>query len=245
MILFIDLGNSRLKWALHDGHLRTGVPIDHAQQFPSQLEMLWRDIGEVERALVASVAAPTRETELAVAIATRFGIDAEFMRTPAQAAGVHNAYAIPSKLGIDRFLALVALHAEGVAPVIHAGVGTALTLDALGADGIHRGGLIAPSPTLMQHALLGATTRLTVADEAIVAELATSTESAVRSGCLLAAVALIERFRAQASSAFDAEPKLVLSGGGAEPLAPLIAPPVRIAEDLVLRGLAAMVLANG
>lgn len=245
MILLVDLGNSRLKWALHDETLHVGAPVDHARPLPPQLDAAWGRAGAVTRALVASVAAPALEAELAVAVMARFGIAAEFVRTPAQAAGVRNAYATPAKLGIDRFLALVALHADAALPVVHASVGTALTLDALAADGTHHGGLIAPSPALMQQTLLDATARVTASDDAPIAELATDTESAVRSGCLLAAAALIERFRAQAAVVLGTPPALVLSGGGAPPLVPLLAPPVRVKVDLVLRGLAAIVAAKG
>src|SRR3546814_11073540 len=66
----------------------------------------------------------------------------------------------PSRLGVDRFLALLGAHARGVGATMVVGVGTALTVDWLDADGRHRGGRIAPSPTLMRDALHARAARL-------------------------------------------------------------------------------------
>jgi len=151
---------------------------------------------------------------------------------------VRNAYAEPARLGVDRFLGLVAAHAEVTGPCVLAGCGTALTLDALDADGTHLGGLIAPSPTLMLDALAGATARLARPERARVGEIADNTADALQSGTKLAAVALIERFLARAGDRFGARATLVLTGGGSADLSALLAPAHRVEPDLVLRGLA-------
>lgn len=239
MNLLVDLGNTRLKWALQDGSgLRAGVPLDHSRPLLPQLEQAWRDAPAVAQVLVASVGRPRLEAELVQTVRARFGLETRFIATPAEACGVRVAYARPEKLGVDRFVALVALRAATAAPAVLASVGTALVLDALGADGVHLGGLIAPSPTLMQQALLGATARVTAAETARIVELADDTEDAVRSGCWLAAAALVERFHAKVCARLGAEVELVLAGGAAGELAPLLGRPARIEADLVLRGLA-------
>lgn len=239
MNLLVDLGNTRLKWALHDVQgLRPGTPVDHSRPLLPELELAWRDAPAVARALVSSVGRPRLEAELVQAIRARFGIEPQFVATQAQACGVRVAYARPEKLGVDRFVALIALHALVPGPAVLASVGTALVLDALGGDGVHLGGLIAPSPLLMQQALLGATARVTAAESARIVELADDTEDAVRSGCWLAAAALVERFHLQVSSRLAAPVALVLAGGAASELASLLGRPARIEADLVLRGLA-------
>jgi type III pantothenate kinase len=241
MMLLFDLGNSRLKWATWDGAtLVSGAAVDHSRPLDAALSAAWRDAPPVRRALVASVARPRLEAELSQAVRGRFGIECEFVATRAQAGGVRVAYAKPEKLGVDRFLALVALHAIDARPWVLASVGTALVLDALAADGRHLGGLIAPNPTLMQQALLDATARVSAADAARVVEIATDTEDAVRSGCWLAAAALVERFHGSATDALGGAPSLVLAGGAAEQLQPHIRVPARIETDLVLRGLLAI-----
>lgn len=239
MNLLIDLGNTRLKWALHDAHgLRAGAPVDHSRPLARELDDAWRDVPAVDRALIASVGRPRLEAELVQTIRTRFRVEPEFVAAAAQAGGVRIAYAQPQKFGVDRFVALIALRAQQPGPLVLASVGTALVLDALAADGTHLGGLIAPSPMLMQQALLGATARVSASDAARIVELADDTEDAVRSGCWLAAAALVERFHSQACARLGADAALVLAGGSAGELAPLLRLPVRIEADLVLRGLA-------
>jgi len=102
-------------------------------------------------------------------------------------------------------------------------VGTALTLDALAADGRHLGGLIAPGPRLMQQSLLGATAQVRPAQAGTIVEAADNTADAVASGCWLAAAALIERFAARMAPALGGAPALRLGGGDAEALLPLLA----------------------
>jgi len=237
--LLIDIGNSRLKWASDDGNeLHAGTPLDHAAALAPQLEAAWRGLPTPQRVLVSSVARQELDDELRTVLATRFAVEPEFLRSAATLAGVKSAYAQPHKLGIDRLLALVALHAGQPGATVLASVGTALTLDALAADGRHLGGLIAPSPGLAQQALLGATARVTASASAQLTDIATDTEDAVRSGCWLGAVALIERFHTQAARELGATPQLVLAGGDGALLQHWLKVPARFEADLVLRGLA-------
>src|SRR5690606_28503209 len=127
---------------------------------------------------------------------SHFDQAAEFVRSPAQALGIRNAYAEPERLGVDRFLGMAALHAAAPRAQILVSCGTALTLDALTAEGQHLGGLIAPSPALMRRSLGTATARVGEHAGAQV-EIADNTADAAWSGCLLSSVALIERFHHQ------------------------------------------------
>ena len=245
MKLLIDLGNSRLKSALWDGsQLRHGPMLAHVAtaQAPGPglagFTELWREIAPVNEIWVASVASTTLEQELSQSLATRFAVTPRFARSPANACGVRNAYSAPARLGIDRFLGLVAVHAQIEGAAVIASCGTALTLDALDADGNHLGGLIAPAPGLMRSALLDRTARLGDLGAAAIVDFADTTASAVESGTWLAAVALVERFIAKTRSQLDAEPTVVVCGGGGKRLAALLEDAPRHEPDLVLRGLA-------
>ncbi len=244
MKLLIDLGNTRLKWALWD---RTGLQpsvavvtaaVNDDDGVLDRLDALWKDIPGIDSIWIASVAAPALEQALAHRALARFGVDAQFVRSCAQAGGVRNAYAQPERLGVDRFLGLIAAHAQAQEPTVIANCGTALALDALAADGTHLGGLIAPSPALMQIALHTGTARLGERGRAHIVELADNTADAVESGTWLAAVALIERFFARSAERLNSAPALILAGGAAPRLAELVALPYRIDAELVLRGLA-------
>jgi len=240
MKLLIDLGNTRLKCALWDGStLRFVGALPHVgDDIQLDFDTLWTDIGAVSAILIASVASTVVGDQVARKAAERFGVKAEFVLSPPSACGVRNAYAEPDRLGVDRFLGLVALHAVESGPCVLASCGTALTLDALAADGSHLGGLIAPSPPLMRDALTGATARLSMPQAARVVERADNTGDAIESGVWLAGAALLERFVAHATTTFGSAPSVVLTGGGAARLAALIEPEHRVDAELVLRGLA-------
>ncbi|EIM00671.1 type III pantothenate kinase [Rhodanobacter denitrificans] len=240
MRLLLDLGNTRLKWALQaqpEGWLARGA-VDWQDHPAAALASAWAGLPRPARVLAASVVDAAREAQVEAVAQRLFDCAPTWLRTPAHACGVRNAYAEPQRLGVDRFLAMVAAHADGHAPCVLAGVGTALTLDALAADGRHLGGLIAPGPALMQQSLLGATAQVRPERPGVVVELADNTADAVASGCWHAAAALVERFATRATARLGATPQLILGGGDAASLLPLLSLPARLSPDSVLRGLA-------
>ena len=243
--LLLDLGNTRLKWALHrDGGWRANGAVAWDDDVAGTLADAWSSQPRPEAVFGASVVDAPREVLVAACVADAFGREPRWLRTPAEACGVRNAYAEPQKLGVDRFLAMVAARADGLAPCVLAGAGTALTLDALAADGRHLGGLIAPGPRLMQQSLLGATAQVRPAHAGTIVEAADNTADAVASGCWLAAAALVERFAARMAPALGGAPALRLGGGDAEALLPLLTVPALLAHDSVLHGLAAWAAAQ-
>ena len=241
MRLLLDLGNTRLKWALQTapaGWLARGAVNWDADGMAESLASAWTGLPRPDRVLAASVVDDAREAQVTVAIEQLHAHAPEWLRTPAHACGVRSAYAEPQRLGVDRFLAMVAAHADYRSSCVLAGVGTALTLDALAADGRHLGGLIAPGPQLMQQSLLGATAQVRPERSGDIRELADNTADAVVSGCWQAAAALIERFVTRVTPRLGDMPTLILGGGDAPALLPLLSLPAQLSEDSVLRGLA-------
>jgi len=238
MRLLLDLGNTRLKWAMQEGddRLASGA-VAWGDGMIATLQAAWQTRPDVRRVLGASVVAASREADVGALIVETFGVTPEWLQTPAEACGVRNAYPEPARLGIDRFLGLVAAQSAGCSPCVRVGVGTALTLDALAADGRHLGGLIAPGPQLMQQSLLDATARIRSAQAGKLLELADNTADAVVSGCWQAAAALIERFTRRMAAPLGRSPRLLLDGGDAEALLPLLDVPAESFGDSVLHGL--------
>ena len=238
MKLLIDFGNTRLKWATLSGErMQPGGVFAHIDKpLTMALRVEWAELARVSAVLVASVVSAAREEELDAFVRSRFGVHAELLRSPASALGIRNAYAAPARLGIDRFLALAALHAQHPCAQVLASVGTALTLDALDAEGLHHGGVIVPGPALMRAAINGSTARVD-AGVGRFRDLPDNTADAVASGALYAAAGAIDRFRAAAAQRLGGAPALTLTGGGVNELVPLVADAER-AHDLVLRGLA-------
>ncbi|NID15815.1 type III pantothenate kinase [Luteibacter yeojuensis] len=245
MILLLDLGNTRLKFALLEGDefARRGA-FGWDADIAHELSTLWKGWPMPFRIVGASVVDAARETAVAVATAKAFGREPVWVRTPAQACGVTNAYAEPQRLGVDRFLAMVDAFAAGRAPCVLASAGTALTLDALDGDGRHLGGWIAPGPLLMQQSVLGATAQVRPEQTGSVRDLADNTADGLASGCWQACAALVDRFADRAARQLGGSPTLTLGGGDAATLAPLLERDAILVPDAVLRGLAAWARAH-
>ncbi|WP_426700911.1 type III pantothenate kinase [Rhodanobacter sp. Col0626] len=240
MRLLLDMGNTRLKWALQaqpSGWLARGA-VDWGDDMATALESALNGLPRPDHVMAASVVDAGREAQVTAITECLFACSPSWLRTPASACGIRNAYAEPSRLGVDRFLAMVAAFADGHAPCVLAGVGTALTLDALAEDGQHLGGLISPGPLLMQRSLLDATARVRPERPGEILELADNTADAVASGCWQAAAALVERFTTRMAARLGTTPTLILGGGDAEQLLPLLSLPAQLGSDTVLRGLA-------
>lgn len=235
-----DLGNTRLKWAVLDaGRIQLQGALDHsATDFERVLDARLEALPHPSRALLASVAGEDLAARIA-AIAARSGVVCERVRTSSAVAGVRIAYAEPSRLGVDRFLALLGAFRRGAGPWLVAGVGTALTIDLLAADGQHLGGMIAPSPTLMREALARRAPQLDVEDGER-RDFATDTADALVTGCDTAAVGMISHAHGLAGRRLGQSPRMLLCGGGAPDLLPALPLPHEFVPDLVLDGLAAL-----
>ena len=236
MKLIIDIGNTRTKSALADG--RTVRPLHVLANSVAADAEAWRALPAIDSIWIASVASDAIN-DAVVRSLRQIGQPPRFVTSPAVACGVRNAYATPQRLGIDRFLALVAARAMGGdEAIVIASCGTALTLDAMTADGQHLGGLIAPSPLLMQSALRGGTAKLADVAASKIVDFASDTDAAVSSGTWLAAAALVERFVERTSKRVGSAPRVFVGGGDAVTLGGLLGIHYDIASDLVLHGLA-------
>ena len=229
-----DLGNTRLKCApLIDGCCGGVVALAHDEAgFGERLDALLPARGGV--AHVASVVSNERTVDLLEQLASRFA-RIDVARTQATCAGVRIAYAEPARLGVDRFLALLAAHERAGAALV-VGVGTALTLDLIDARGQHHGGRIAPSPALMREALHTRAPALPFEGGVRVA-FASDTVDALASGCEGAALALITDGLAAARERLGIAPNLLLHGGGAPALQAALPGSIPV-PSLVLQGLA-------
>lgn len=241
MLLLVDAGNTRIKWALAAQAAAPGDWLSHGAVLHAELERLpaaWMGHGRgdhISRAIVSNVAGPAMRAELeALLVQLAPALQAEwFVSTPALA-GLRNRYRNPAQLGSDRFAA--ALGARTLAPgqaLLVATCGTATTVDAVGADGDFIGGMILPGVGLMLGALARGTAQLPqVATGDLPATFADNTHDAILSGCLSAQAGAIER----ACAAHRAD-LCIVSGGAAGHVAPLLSVPHRLLDNIVLVGL--------
>ena len=230
-----DLGNTGLKFACwRNGQVADLLRVDHdgarfagdwIAALPPRFDAAW----------IASVGPAALTVELIDALTAR-GRRISMARTQQHFAGVRVAYAEPARLGVDRFLAMLAARARAAEPWLVVGIGTALTIDLMDADGVHRGGRIAPSPTLMRESLHARAPQLPRAGGNNVT-FAVDTDSALASGCEGAALALVEQSQQAALALLGSRPHVLLHGGGAAALAPAL-PDATMSQSLVLEGLA-------
>lgn len=232
-----DLGNTRLKLAplAMDG---AGEVLAFAHDGAS-FEPAWSNAlpAAIDVAWLASVGPAALRASLLQALVPRAGRVVE-VRVEREMADVRIGYEEPARLGVDRALALVGARARVPGWALVVGVGTALTVDLLDADGCHHGGAIAPSPTLMREALNARAPQLP-ASGGVADAFATDTADALAGGCLGAAIGLVERCRDEAAGRAGAQPAVLLHGGGAGALQAGLQGAVLV-PSLVMDGLARM-----
>lgn len=233
MLLLVDAGNTRIKWALAADGAPQGEWQAHGAVPHVELERLpaaWLGHG-VTRAIVSNVAGPAMQAELTAVLPAAH---VEWFVSRPELAGLRNGYRNPGQLGSDRFAA--ALGARTLAPgqaLVVATCGTATTVDAVSADGVFIGGMILPGVGLMLGALARGTAQLPqVATGDLPATFADNTTDAILSGCLSAQAGAIERAFAAHRAGL-----CIVSGGASGHVAPLLSVPHRLLDNIVLVGL--------
>jgi len=246
MKLLVDIGNTRIKWSWFDGHdLGAQSALAHQglqqRQLADEMQAAAR---KPERILVSNVGGVAAAQLLRATASQLWNLQPEFVESTASAGGVRNAYSEPAKLGVDRWLAVIAAHSIERRATCVVSVGTAMTIDAVDRDGQHLGGIIVPGPDLMVSSLLQNTSEIARrAEQGSVGEsvFADNTLGAIRQGSQHAAAALVERSVAALQARVDETPALLLTGGASRQFDGLIGPAHRFIPDLVLRGLAVLV----
>jgi type III pantothenate kinase len=238
MKLLVDIGNTRLKWAIADnGALKTGVAMDYRlPEFADRLTQSWAKIERPQQLAIASVAAPAMFDCVSQTF-NRLWPDLPIFvaQSSVHALGVRNAYSQPERLGVDRWLALLAAHRHYPGNVCVVDCGTAITVDVLGSDGRHMGGLISPGLTTMRNSLVSEAAALEFNHSIASLELAANTQAAIANGTLMAATGLISTTLQGLSDEY----RLVITGGDAKQLAAAF-PLAMVDECLVFKGLAAL-----
>jgi type III pantothenate kinase len=236
--LLVDMGNTRLKWATgNEEQLITGEPLLNSELTEQALLKLWQPLTIPTQLFIACVTA-NQAMELVLAVALSLWSDIKIVRVNSQTQGfgIINAYSQPEKLGVDRWLALIAARNFYATPACVVDCGTAMTVDLMDAEGRHLGGFIGTGLALMKKSLAHGTDALPFSEVHYPLTPAKFTEAAIHSGTLLAAVGLIEQVFIRQKQPFN----LILTGGDAELIAPHLSMTAIIDPDLVLRGLACL-----
>lgn len=242
MNLLIDIGNTRIKWAVQDGdNWVSGTPLVRGSKpFKDIARPAWKELETPDRVIVSNVAGAEFEKSIRTWVKRRWKILPEFLCSQAEQCGVTSAYVKPERLGNDRWATLIAARAQCRGAAVILSCGTAITIDALSVDGRHLGGLIAPGIELMISSVCANTADVKIDESGPgeIALLASSTESAVLGGSLYTAVSLLDRISADLRAELGNDISLLLTGGDAERLMPLLEYKSIYEPELVLKGLA-------
>ena len=159
MRLEVDIGNTFLKWrycvasdVLHRGSVLT-------QDF-SLVSFSALAGCEVEKVLVGSVAGDEPNQCFGSICKKLWAIDPIFAATSHHCAGVTNSYKEPSKMGVDRWLAMIAAYKSVNRAVVIVDCGSAITVEYISDEGRHKGGYIIPGLRLMRESLQQNTARV-------------------------------------------------------------------------------------
>jgi type III pantothenate kinase len=237
MILAIDAGNTRIKWGLRDAGLWVRTVAGFTTDAAALIDAIGT-VGAVHRVLVANVAGESVRASIE-GTATRLGVAPEFIVSRGAQCGVRSSYEDPAQLGCDRWAALIGARRlyPGACLVVNAG--TALTVDALSEEGLFLGGIIAPGIDLMRHSLDRHTAGLRF-QPGEVRFFPGNTGDAIMSGAAHAAAGAIERMATFMRESGQDPLRVILGGGSAAFLRPLLGLDTLIVEYLVLEGLAAI-----
>jgi type III pantothenate kinase len=245
-ILVIDVGNSRMKWALRGPGGWTAKGAVANQDIGSLAVREWQNLERPARAIGVNVAGEAARVRVEGQLA-RWRLPVDWLAATAEAGGVINGYETPGELGADRWASLIAARrravaASEVAPraCIVVNAGTAVTIDALDAAGVFRGGLILPGIDVMLRALAENTAALRRTPGRFEAFPAT-TPNALFSGAVQATCGAIEQMRRQLRG-HGTEVTCYLAGGSAPDIAPHLDNPVELVDNLVLEGVLVLAL---
>ena len=238
MKLLLDIGNSRVKWALvdEDRWLAEGAePLVEQRANWSFLEALH---SAPLRVLAVNVAGAAVTDALREQLRSRWERPLELAVTAAELDGLRNGYRNPQQLGTDRWLAMLAARRAVSGAVCVVDAGTALTVDLVEADGGHLGGFILPGPDLMRDSLEQSTGDIrrhravsAAADD--LQDPGRDTASAIEAAARQASLGLIDRARHMTSTPAS----VVVSGGAAPALLPGLPADTVHRPRLVLEGL--------
>lgn len=229
MTILIDIGNTAIKWQLRESEQTA----DTGRGDVSQL-MLWLEsLGNLpsQQVVVSCVRDDEFAGELHDALVQLGCSSVVFAKSSAAHAGVMNAYSNPSSLGVDRWLAVLALKSRGHESGIVVDVGTACTIDVL-EQNRHVGGFILPGPKLACEALVANTDKIRFSTEPpVVLEPGSDTGACVVSGAWLAIVGAVQEI----ATRYPHCP--VFLAGGAAPTLIDLGVEGELVTDLVFDGL--------
>lgn len=244
-LLAIDIGNTRLKWALYDAPADGAEPLAQGAEFLENIDKLadgaWSGLAAPARMIGCCVAADAVRRRVEEQMEELWDVPAHWVVASPAEAGLTNGYDHPTRLGADRWVAMIGarhrmLAAGPARPIVVVMVGTAVTVEAIDTGGRFLGGLILPGHGIMLKALESGTAGLHV-PTGEVRQFPTNTSDALTSGGTFAISGAIERMVQHVRDQCGADPACFMTGGAGWKMAPHMAVRFELVDSLIFDGL--------
>ncbi len=243
-ILALDVGNTRLKWALYETPHPQAKVLAQGAEFLENIERLsegpWATLPAPSRMIGCVVAGDAVKRRVQEQMEL-WDVSPQWVVSSASEAGLQNGYDHPTRLGSDRWVAMIGARqrmlAQGPArPLIVVMVGTAVTVEAIDPDGKFLGGIILPGHGIMLRALESGTAGLHV-PTGDVREFPTNTSDALTSGGTFAIAGACERMVTHLRARTGLDPMCVMTGGAGWKMAPSMTIQFELVDSLIFDGL--------
>lgn len=209
-ILVVDAGNTSIKYTLFQ---ESKVIWQYRDE---EALKIFHSMPQPDAMYVASVRSESATSDIVNTLQACFPTTAlQVLHSQAQACGVKNAYDEPARLGVDRWLTVIAAHHHIGGNLVIVDAGTAIKVDVVNTVGEHLGGYITPGLALMEQSLLTQTAKVRYVAEEVVSGngLPNSTARAVAEGCHEMVLGFLDRIHSD-----YADYQWVVTGGDGEVL---------------------------
>lgn len=243
-LLALDVGNTRLKWAHYAAPVAGSPVLAHGAVFLENIDKLadeeWRGLPTPSHILGCIVAGDAVKRRVEEQM-EQWDVLPRWVVSSAQEAGVTNGYDHPTRLGADRWVAMIGarhrLLGRGIRkPCVVVMVGTAVTVEAIDASGKFLGGIILPGHGIMLRALESGTAGLHV-PTGEVKDFPTNTSDALTSGGTFAIAGAVQRMVENTTRHCGEAPECIMTGGAGWKMAPSMSVKVELVESLIFDGL--------
>ena len=242
--LALDVGNTRLKWALYDSPQPGAKLMAFGAEFLENIDKLaegsWSELPEPSQILGCIVAGDAIRRRVSAQLELWDTVP-QWVVSSAAEAGLTNGYDHPTRLGADRWVAMIGARQRMLArgrrlPLVVVMVGTAVTVEAIDRDGKFLGGIIIPGHGIMLRALESGTAGLHVPTGDVV-DFPTNTSDALTSGGTFAIAGAVERMIQHVTKHCGASPVCIMTGGAGWKMAPSMSVPFELVDSLIFDGL--------
>ena len=242
--LAIDVGNTRLKWALFDTPHPGATILQQGAEFLDNIDRLsegeWAKLPQPSSMLGCIVASDSVRHRVEEQM-EMWSCAPQWVVSSASEAGLTNNYDHPTRLGPDRWVAMIGawhrmLSLGPARPIVVAMVGTAVTVEAIDAEGHFLGGYILPGHGIMLRALESGTAGLHV-PTGDVRPFPTNTSDALTSGGTFAISGAMDCMVQHVRQHCKTEPWCVMTGGAGWKMSPNLSIPFELVDNLIFDGL--------